>query len=96
MEVNWNFLGGRGAKQKFFCGGGGGSMDIFWNCTKYAPWSLTDRGVFLGRGGGEGALPFMAYTGTCSHIGYGERVDMGKVSGCAGSVPRTLLNMLKL
>ena len=29
MKLNWNFLGGGGAKQKTFCGG---SMDIFWNC----------------------------------------------------------------
>ena len=30
MKLNWNFLGGGGAKQKTFPGG---NMDIFWNCT---------------------------------------------------------------
>ena len=29
MKLNWNFLGVRGAKQKTFCKGGGGRMDIF-------------------------------------------------------------------
>lgn len=42
---------------------------------------LTDREVFLWEGGREGVLPYMAYTGTCCHIGYGEGVDRGKVRG---------------
>ena len=34
MKLNWNLLEGWGCvKQKTFRWGGGGSMDVFWNCT---------------------------------------------------------------
>ena len=33
MKINWNSLGGRGMLNKKTSVGGGGSMDIFWNCT---------------------------------------------------------------
>ena len=49
MKLNWNFLGGGGAKQKAFCGE---SMDIFWNytfltCTPYICLGLQNNKLMV-------------------------------------------------
>ena len=53
MELNWNFLGGGGCKTEKLLWGGG-SMDIFWNCTlcciDIRHWNKCDRIFFLSLG----------------------------------------------